>query len=156
MKRIGETPFQRIMRRTGRKPISCKCTLCKQQCHQPCLGTPNDILRLINEGYADRLSPTMWVAGIVMRCTDHKVFMVQAKVENDWCTFYHDGLCELHDKGLKPTEGRLSHHSISIDNWTPRKSISWNVAKEWEDMDNIDIIGEIIAKLFKKDEDSGD
>ena len=148
MKRISETPLQRIIRRTGRKPVACKCNLCKQQCHQPCLGTPQDILRLVEEGYAERLSYTQWAAGIFMRCTDHVVNMIQPKVEGDWCTFYHDGLCELHDKGLKPTEGRLSHHSVTLDNWTPRKSVAWNVSKEWEDVDNIPIIGDIMCKLI--------
>lgn len=114
MKRIGESQLQRIIRKTGRKPIQCKCKLCQQQCHTPCLGTPQDILKLIKAGYADRLSWTDWAAGIIMGCTDHVVGMVQATAEGDWCTFFHDGLCELHDKGLKPTEGRLSHHSMRL------------------------------------------
>lgn len=61
------------------------------------------------------------------------VVMIQARQEdNGWCTFRRDdGLCELHDKGLKPTEGTLSHHSIRMDNFNPKKSISWLVAKEW-------------------------
>lgn len=121
------------MRKTGRKPTECKCQLCKQQCHTPCLGTPEDILRLIEAGYADRLAMTEWWAGVVMGVTDHPITMIQAVLGADgWCTFYHDGLCELHDKGLKPTEGRLSHHSLAIDNWNPKKSISRQVAKEWE------------------------
>lgn len=37
----------------------------------------------------------------------------------------------LHDRGLKPTEGRLSHHSIKLDNFVPKKSLAWLVAKEW-------------------------
>lgn len=41
---IKETQLQRIIRKTGRKPVQCKCRLCKQQCHTPCLGTPQDIL----------------------------------------------------------------------------------------------------------------
>ena len=130
---VRESSFQRIMRKTGRKPTECKCQLCKQQCHTPCLGTPEDILRLIEAGYADRLAMTEWWAGVVMGVTDHPITMIQAVLGSDgWCTFYHDGLCELHDKGLKPTEGRLSHHSLAIDNWNPKKSISRQVAKEWE------------------------
>lgn len=61
--------------------------------------------------------------------------------------FFHDGLCELHDKGLKPTEGRLSHHSMRLDNWSPKKSISWNVAKEWEDEENAPVLEEIYELL---------
>ena len=44
---IKETQLQRIIRKTGRKPVQCKCQLCKQQCHTPCLGTPQDILKII-------------------------------------------------------------------------------------------------------------
>ena len=149
MKRIGESQLQRIIRKTGRKPIQCKCKQCQQQCHTPCLGTPQDILKLIKAGYADRLSWTNWASGIIMGCTDHVVGMVQATVDGDWCTFYHDGLCELHDKGLKPTEGRLSQHSIWLDNWIPKKSISWNIAKEWEDEDNTQVLEDIFDELTK-------
>ena len=152
MKRMGESQLQRIIRKTGRKPIQCKCKLCQQQCHTPCLGTPQDILKLIKAGYADRLSWTDWAAGIIMGVTDHVVGMVQATADGDWCTFFHDGLCELHDKGLKPTEGRLSHHSMRLDNWTPKKSISWNVAKEWEDEDNAPVLQEIYDELKKAKE----
>jgi len=51
---------------------------------------------------------------------------------------------------LKPTEGKLSHHSIKVDNWTPRKSISWNVAKEWENEDNAPVVEEILEELNKQ------
>ena len=153
MIRFGETQLQKIIRKTGRKPIQCKCKECQQQCHTPCLGTPQDILKLIKAGYADRLAWTEWAAGMAMGCTDHIVGMVQAIQKDGWCTFFHDGLCELHDKGLKPTEGKLSHHSICLDNWTPKKSLSWNVAKEWEDDANATVLREIINELeFKKNE----
>lgn len=145
-----ESPMQRIIRKTGRKPIQCKCKSCQQQCRTTCLGTPQDMLKLVKAGYADRLVFTEWWAGVVMGCTDHPVMMLQANTEGGWCTFFHDGLCELHDKGLKPTEGKLSHHSMKIDNWTPRKSISWNVAKEWENEDNAPVIKEIIQELEKQ------
>ena len=148
MKIIGESQLQRIIRKTGRKPTQCKCKLCQSQCHTPCLGTPQDILKLIRAGYADRLSVTYWNGGILMGRTNHVFVMVQAKIEGDWCTFFHDGLCELHDKGLKPTEGKLSHHTISIDNFSTKKSISWNVAKEWEDEDNIPVLEEILKAIL--------
>lgn len=64
----------------------------------------------------------------------------ELKVES-W--FHVDGLCELHDAGLKPTEGKLSHHSIRIDNFKASKSISWNVAKEWLNEENVECIVKI-------------
>lgn len=143
-----ETSLQRIMRKTGRKPIECKCQKCKQQCKTPCLGTPEDILRLINAGYKERLAITHWWVGIARGKLDFPVIMIQARQEeNGYCTFYHDGLCELHDLGLKPTEGRLSHHSITKENFKFGKSLSWNVAKEWMDMRNGDTVHEIIRHM---------
>lgn len=129
-----ETTFQKISRKTGRKQTFCKCEKCKSQCtHQCCLGTPEDIQALINAGYADRLADTGWAAGVAMGVTKEIVDMVQPLYDKTKkaCTFYNNGLCELHDKGLKPTEGKLSHHSLKADNWTPSKSLAWMIAKEW-------------------------
>ena len=143
-----ETSLQRIMRKTGRRPIECKCQKCKQQCKTPCLGTPEDILRLIKAGYKDRLAITHWWVGIARGKLDFPVIMIQARQEeNGYCTFFRDGLCELHDLGLKPTEGRLSHHSITKENFKFGKSLSWNVAKEWMDMRNGEIVEEIIRHM---------
>lgn len=132
-KYFGKSTFSHIMQKSGRKPTVCRCEKCKSQCHTPCLGTPEDIYKLMDAGYADRLAVTEWWAGVLMGVCDIPVVMIQARQEdNGWCTFRRDdGLCELHDKGLKPTEGRLSHHSIRMDNFNPKKSISWLVAKEW-------------------------
>lgn len=149
---IKETQINRIIRKTGRKPCECKCALCKQQCHTPCLGTPQDIERLIDSGYVEKLEPTIWMTGMMMGVIGFSVPMIQAKKENGYCIFFHNGLCELHDKGLKPTEGRLSHHSTKIDNFKPSKSISWNVAKEWLNEDNIDVINRIVEKFENKSE----
>ncbi|PNP92061.1 hypothetical protein BFS16_12055 [Hoylesella timonensis] len=146
-KKIVPVSFYRVMEKTGRKVTYCKCRKCREQCHTPCLGTPQDIERLIDAGYAARLAPTIWAAGIIMGICKKPIYMVQAKAGEEWCTFFHDGLCELHEKGLKPTEGRLSHHSIKADNFHPAKSISWNVAKEWIALENGDCIKRIIEKL---------
>ena len=143
-----ETSLQRIIRKTGRSPIECKCQKCKQQCKTPCLGTPEDILRLIKAGYKERLAITHWWVGIARGKLDFPVIMIQARQEeNGYCTFFRDGLCELHDLGLKPTEGRLSHHSITKENFKFGKSLSWNVAKEWMDMRNGEIVEEIIRHM---------
>ena len=136
MSHLGIPTINYIMQKSGRKPTACSCEKCKSQCRTPCLGTPEDIERLIDAGYKDRLAPTEWLVGMLFGVIDRPVLMVQAKVENGWCTFYHDGKCELHEQGLKPTEGKLSHHSIRIDNFDPKKSLSWLVAKEWLPLQN--------------------
>ncbi len=149
-----ESTFQKIIRKTGRKPVQCKCNRCKSQCEvAPCLGTPQDILKLIDAGYADKILPTVWAAGVAMKITD-KIVNIYAstqisrdKIGKGPCIFYKEGLCELHDKGLKPTEGRLSHHSHTPETFTSAKSLSWNVAKEWLDPANKPVIEEIERKL---------
>ena len=157
--RVRLSPLQRIMQRTGRRPTECRCQLCRRQCHTPCLGTPHDILRLMDAGYTDRLSPTLWAAGVLMGMVSQPVPLIQAQcLDGAWgglldvgadshCTFYTaDGLCELHDKGLKPTEGRLSHHSIRLDNFRASRSISWAVVQEWLSPENADVVAEVARR----------
>ena len=111
--------------------------------------TVKDILNLIKAGYKERLAPTHWCVGIALGKIKYPVLMVQARQEADgYCTFYHNGLCELHDLGLKPTEGRLSHHSITKENYKFGKSLSWNVAKEWLDESNVELIKEITELML--------
>ena len=157
--RVRLSPLQRIVQKTGRKPCECKCQRCRSQCHTPCLATPQDILRLMDAGYTSRLKPTLWAAGMVMGVTSEPVPLIQAEcLDGAWgglldvgagshCTFFtEDGLCELHALGLKPTEGRLSHHSIRIDNFRASKSISWAVVQEWLSPDNADVVAEVTRR----------
>lgn len=142
-----ETAFERIIRKTGRKPVQCKCQKCKEQCRTPCLGTPDDILRLIRAGYRDRLAQTAWCVGMALGRIKFPVPMVQAIQTQSGCVFFKDGLCELHESGLKPTEGKLSHHSIKQENYKFSKMLSWNVAKEWLDENNWETIRIIYREL---------
>lgn len=142
-----KSALERIIRRTGRKPVQCKCQECKKQCKTPCLGTPEDILRLINAGYKDKLYPTEWCVGLVLGRIKYAVPMVQALQTPSGCIFFKDGLCELHESGLKPTEGKLSHHSIKAESYKFSKSLSWNVAKEWLDAKNWGIVRQIFMEM---------
>ena len=63
---MGESILQKIIRRTGRKPSACKCRACRNQCRTPCLGTPDDILRLIEAGHQDKLAVTYWCVGMFL------------------------------------------------------------------------------------------
>lgn len=144
-----ETELKYIIRKTGRKPIECKCVSCKSQCsHEPCLGTPTDIEKIIDAGHRDKILLTTWLAGKMMGIINEPIIMYQPKkIEGHGCTFFKDGLCTLHSAGLKPTEGRLSHHSHKVDTWTPRKSLAFNVANTWQDDKNTATINRIIKKM---------
>ena len=142
--------LQKIISKTGRKPTGCKCESCKNQCRTPCLGTPEDIQRLIEAGYKDKLKPTIWLVGMVLGRLNHPIHMIQATITDDgWCVFrQNDGLCSLHNLGLKPTEGKLSHHSIKAENFNFSKGLSYNVAKEWLEPRNYDLITKLMSSLY--------
>jgi hypothetical protein len=142
-----ETTFHKIIRKTGSKPFSCKCQTCKKQCTTaPCLGLPSDIEKLIDSGYGSRIKETIWASGIMLGIIDYPITMYQAEMQSSGCTFFKDGLCELHDLGLKPTEGKLSHHTVKVISEF-NKHLAWSVAKEWVNPDNAEIIQRIKNKL---------
>lgn len=63
------------------------------------------------------------------------------------CICYHDGKCELHENGLKPTEGKLSHHDVSERELLPQYNLTFQVASEWMKEENLPIINQIVYKL---------
>lgn len=143
------------MRKTGRKPVSCKCQTCKSQCmRSPCLGTPQDIEKIIDAGYKHRIFGTIWATRVAWGFNEPPIHMYQALQLDSGCTFFQNGLCELHSKGLKPTEGRLSHHSVTQENYEPRKGLSYNVAKTWLDPRNKEVIARITNKMENNNDDN--
>lgn len=149
---MAEDVFRKIIRKTGRKPSDCKCQVCKNQCRTPCLGTPKDIKLLIDKGYKDFLTYSCWMVGLALGKLNYCIPMVQPIQTNEgWCIFYKDGLCELHEPGLKPTEGKLSHHTITAENYVFKKGLSYQVAKEWLSVENEKLVKEILDLYnFKK------
>lgn len=134
---MDESILKKIIRETGRNPISCSCEKCQSQCRRaPCLGTPADILKLIDAGYAHKLAPTEWATGLFIGKLNHTIGMIQVRKSNHGCVFFENGLCQLHDLNLKPTEGRLSYHTIMQENFDFDKSLTWQVAKTWESDEN--------------------
>ena len=117
----------------------------------PCLGTPHDILALIEAGYEDYVCYTEWAAGINLGFIDEPIPMVQLKSKrgktDGCCICYHDGKCELHLSGLKPTEGKLSHHDVSARELQPQYNLSFQVALEWINVENYGIVEEIADRL---------
>lgn len=94
----------------------CSCDKCKNMCKIPCIGTPKDIEAIIDAGYADRLKETMWMVGY-LAVKEKPIAMIQPTEKDGWCVFRQpDGLCELHDRGLKPTEGGMDWLFGSLGN----------------------------------------
>ena len=100
------------------KNHSCTCEQCQGMCiNSPCLGTPSDIRKIYEAGYVEELTQaTMSAAHLYTGGQIPPVHGVQITNSiknggvNGSCPFLKEGLCLLHDKGLKPTEGKLASH----------------------------------------------
>lgn len=111
----------------------CACDKCKNMCKVPCIGRPKDIEAIIDAGYADRL-PTE---------------------KDGWCAFRRpDGLCELHDRGLKPTEGVLASCKVVEEDNIPtyETSVLRAVAHEWVKVENFATIMRVVFKYLHYNE----
>ena len=81
---------------------------------RPCWPTPDDAQRLIDAGHADRLMLDWWFD----HAQNKTVYVLTPAIAgreggqapaipSGRCTFLNaQGLCQLHDLGLKPTEGK--------------------------------------------------
>jgi hypothetical protein len=125
----------------------CKCETCTLMCTRPCWGTPDDILRLIRKGYGDKLMLD-WYYGetpleddILILCPalrGHEGIeapFVPASPRG--CTFWKNRLCSLHNKSLKPSEGKYAscqghggqlHRDIAMT-WKTRRA--QEIVKKW-------------------------
>ncbi len=100
--------------------------------HSTCLPTPDEAKKLIDAGYGDRLARYEWqgcgwaVPNAVGPAPKGKAGKTLSTTQAGECTFrLEDGRCELHDKGLKPLEGRLARHDRP---WQP---IRIEVLRHW-------------------------
>ncbi len=141
--------LQKIEQSTGYKASACSCSTCKNMCKVcPCIGTPEDILKLIEAGQIDKLTPTKWLTGTLYGL--QPINMVQIIYDNDRkaCSFLtEENLCLLHNSGLKPTEGKLASCSNKKVVNTVQDSLPYKVAAEWENMENFPTIAKIFIKV---------
>lgn len=99
------------------KEVQCACERCSRMCQGPCCGTPQEMRKIIEAGFGGRLMFDEGPGGPdllkpALRGFEGEYAPWQTRSE-DGCTFWKDGLCELHDIGLKPIQGRLAHHDLS-------------------------------------------
>lgn len=132
----------------------CTCDKCKNMCKVPCIGTPKDIEAIIDAGYADRLKETMWMVGY-LAVKEKPIAMIQPTEKDGWCAFRQpDGLCELHDRGLKPTEGVLASCKVVEEDNVPtyETSVLRAVAHEWVKVENFATIMRVVFKFLYENE----
>lgn len=132
----------------------CTCDKCKNMCEVPCIGTPKDIEAIIDAGYADRIKETMWMVGY-LAVKEKPITMIQPTVKDGWCAFRRpDGLCELHDRGLKPTEGVLASCKVVEEDNVPtyETSVLRAVAHEWVKVENFGDVMRVVFKFLHENE----
>jgi hypothetical protein len=122
----------------------CNCRECRDACKfAPCWGTPQEIERLMNEGYGKKLTEYIISPGHyslpITRISTHRAHPdisvispgEQSKIGlrtgssstgitfRGRCVFFKgkgkSETCVLHSLGIKPIEGRLGYHDISYD-----------------------------------------
>ena len=117
----------------NREIVECSCNACKQMCkNSPCFPTPSDAIKLIEAGFKDKLMLSIWMSfkfGIY--------FVIAPVLESSGCIFLtSNGLCSIHDRGLKPTEGKLAIHDLADD------SLRESICKTWATEEGIQLIKE--------------
>ena len=128
-------------------PTECSCDRCRFMCYAPCCPTPDDVIALIDAGYAKRLMLDDWPGEFnlikpAMKGSEGEKAPWEVKTLRG-CTFWtEDGSCELHDKGLKPFQGKLAHHDHTDEEveW-----IAQRIKEAWESDK-----GEEVSALWKR------
>lgn len=138
------TEFEEIKALSGNTESACSCSTCQNMCKtSPCIGTPDDILRLINNGYVGKISASIYMVGVFYFNARNPVhFATPTRLDDGSCIFFNNGLCDLHESGLKPTEGKLVNHETTGDYKT---SSNYLVSETWNKPENA---GKV-KKIFK-------
>jgi hypothetical protein len=128
----------------------CNCADCVGACeHRPCWGTPDEIKRIIEAGFGNRLMRDWWEGDFRDDCglLEGSINMLQPAIvghegqraplwPNGRCTFLtDDGLCELHAAGLKPSEGKISicsDKAFALTGFRSGKELHEAVARTWD------------------------
>ncbi len=99
-------------------PLDCDCARCRQMCaNSTCLCSPEDVRRLHEAGYGDRLARYTFPAGQAIGPQPVGGGEQHSTTLGKACSMFSpERGCELHDKGLKPLEGRIAHHTR---HWLP-------------------------------------
>ena len=99
--------------------------------------------------------PHLFEAFMEYASPEMKLYYEKLTETDGWCVFRRpDGLCELHDRGLKPTEGVLaSCKMIEEDNVpTYETSVLRAVAHEWVKVENFATIMRVVFKYLHENE----
>lgn len=138
-------------------PSECSCEICKRMCHAPCCGSVEDFEKLIDEGFAHRLMfdnlPSILDGGNFLKpaLKGHEGKQAPWQTRSlRGCTFWNEsGKCDLHNKGLKPLQGKIANHSedmgdkidlfaeISKEDWESERGL--RLIDKWKKLVNYEV-----------------
>lgn len=135
----------------------CSCVDCQSMCRRPCWPIPSDVQALMEAGEGNRLMLDYWVGGFDDDTKYDNIYVIcpanpgheganapeggfellfrplQSSLYSG-CVFQKDGLCELHERQLKPTEGRAAHHALN------QPKLHEEVARYWDTEDGRNVV----------------
>lgn len=136
-----------IEKKLGIPKTNCSCDECANMCKTaPCMGTPKEINKLIDLGYKPFLQVSVSCTGWQHGFFHPPITSVQFRSKPDGsCAMFNNGLCAIHNKGIKPSEGMLAHHDYPVRDF--ERSAHWEVMKMWCVDENQKLIEDIFKKM---------
>ncbi len=128
------------------KEVSCSCVDCQGSCYvSPCIPSPEEVLNLMNLGYGKRLSVGFYTDQ-VRNCIQIFIYPIAIPHPHPLinpCNFLDQksGMCTLHDKGLKPLEGRIE--GCHIGDHSKHVQLRSDICELWRSPLGIELIGKI-------------
>ncbi len=128
-----------IIKQYGMITSECSCSECQEKCKsRVCWGTPDQIEKLIDLGYTDKLMYDYWAGdfgsnngqvGIICPA----MVGYEGKTAPFWphgkcCMYNSDGKCIIHE--IKPLEGVIAGHDKT--SYGTCKNVHELVAKTWD------------------------
>ncbi|WP_428661856.1 hypothetical protein [Runella sp.] len=124
----------KIIQRSQVLPTECGCLECQKMCHTaPCLGTPFDMYLIQQEPeYKDKVALTMNMIAPRLGLPPLVMTAPIFDKQKGHCAFLENGKCVLHERGLKPIEGKLASckfdpnfvkaTKLILESWLPLQS----------------------------------
>jgi len=119
-------------------PNGCTCPECVKMCRcHPCSPTLDEAKQLIKAGYANQLMLKVWasqddpqfaVVGLCPAIIGYELMVDPMKSYAGDCVFLKSDRCILHDKGLKPLEGRFATHDTTPEQ---EERVTKEIIKTW-------------------------
>jgi hypothetical protein len=118
---------------------ACSCEECIDMCMTySCLPTPLEAQTMIDAGFGERMMldtrpaashPDIKIFTLLPAMAGYERKLSPMEIGISPCVFLESGLCQLHDIGMKPLEGRVAIHGQE----TERERIFFNMLKgQWD------------------------